>query len=292
MFRQGQNILDILYRPIYQVCNVFCRSITAVVLLRLKMIFGTQDLVQFAHHVDRQAHRARLIHDGPLNALANPPRGIGRKAKSSLGLKLVDGAHQSKIAFFDQIQQGDATVDIVLCNRHDQPQIVLDHGLTSSKFALLGQGREMQFFGSGQQRARANLVQVMLRGIGRQLSGKHFFELFHSFGDHNNLGSTVIAVSNLADLALVNHFQSIIRLQRLHCIVWMGFFIGQLIARTWAHTLTWRQIFRWIDRLALQTDFEVQLHAVCVRIPHLCNFLPLGNQLPFFNQYRLIVRIR
>ena len=48
----------------------------AVVMLRFEMEFCPQGLIQFAHHMHRQTHRACLIHDRALDALAHPPRRV------------------------------------------------------------------------------------------------------------------------------------------------------------------------------------------------------------------------
>jgi len=54
-----------------------------------EMTFRAQHLIEFANHVNRQAHRARLIHDRALDALRTPPRGIRRKRKPG-GIEFFD----------------------------------------------------------------------------------------------------------------------------------------------------------------------------------------------------------
>ena len=41
-----------------------------------KLAFGAQHLLQFTHHVHRQAHRAALVDQGAFNRLANPPGSV------------------------------------------------------------------------------------------------------------------------------------------------------------------------------------------------------------------------
>ena len=101
------------------------------------MAFRAQHLVQLAHHVHRQAHRARLVHDRALDALADPPGGVGRKTEAALGLELVDGVHQAEIAFLDQVEQRPRRDSYNPWRSHDQPQIVLDHCLARLEFARL-----------------------------------------------------------------------------------------------------------------------------------------------------------
>ena len=40
---------------------------------RFQMVFGAQNLIEFAHDVHRQANRARLIHDRLFDRLTDPP---------------------------------------------------------------------------------------------------------------------------------------------------------------------------------------------------------------------------
>ena len=67
--------------------------------------------------VTRQAHGTRLVHDCALDALADPPSRVGRKAESAFRLEFIDRTHQAEVAFLDQIQQHDPTVDVMLGDR-------------------------------------------------------------------------------------------------------------------------------------------------------------------------------
>jgi hypothetical protein len=87
-----------------------------------------------------------------LDALADPPGGIGGKAKPALRIELLDRVDQSEIAFFDQIEQSEAAIGVVLRDIHHQPQIVLDHLLTCGEIAALRQTRVVDFLSGRQQR--------------------------------------------------------------------------------------------------------------------------------------------
>ena len=127
VLRQGQHILHIFHRTIDQVSNIFRCRITTIVVLCFQMIFRTQNLIKLAHHMHRQTHCARLIHDGALNTLTNPPGGIGRKTETAFRLEFVNRPHQAQITFLNQIEQSYATVDVMLGDRDDQTKIVLNH---------------------------------------------------------------------------------------------------------------------------------------------------------------------
>lgn len=85
------------------------------------MTFRAQYLVELANHVDRQAYRARLIHDRALDALPDPPRGIRRKPETTRGIEFFDSVHQAEIALLDQIEQRHATIQITLRDTDHQP---------------------------------------------------------------------------------------------------------------------------------------------------------------------------
>ena len=74
-------------------------------------------------HVHRQADRAALVGDGPGDRLANPPRGVGRELVAALVFELVDGPHQARVAFLDQVEEAQAAVAVALGDRDDQPQV-------------------------------------------------------------------------------------------------------------------------------------------------------------------------
>jgi hypothetical protein len=153
---QGQDVLHFLDRAADQAGDVLGGGVLAVVVLGLEVVLGAQHLVQLAHHVHRQAHRARLVHDGALDALADPPGGVGGKAETALGLELVDRAHQADVALLDQVEQHHAAVDVVLGDRDDQAQVMLDHLLARAEVAGLGQGREVRLLLGAQQRLGAD----------------------------------------------------------------------------------------------------------------------------------------
>ncbi len=110
--------------------------------------------------VNRQAHRARLVHDGALDGLPYPPGRIGREAKAAFGIELLHRMDQPEVALLDQVEQRQATVDVTPCDLDDQPQIALDHAVARRFITLLYAARELLFFRGGQQLGNADVVQV------------------------------------------------------------------------------------------------------------------------------------
>jgi hypothetical protein len=104
--------------------------------------------------------------------LPDPPGGIGGEAESTFWIELLDGMNQPKVALFDQIEQRETAVGVVLGDVHNQPQVVLDHFLARIEAAALRQACVMDFFGRGQQMVVTDLVEVDLRHIRQQIGAR------------------------------------------------------------------------------------------------------------------------
>jgi hypothetical protein len=76
--------------------------------------------------VHRDTNGARLIGDRARDGLADPPRRVGRELVAAAIFELIDGLHQADVAFLDQVQELQATVRVLLRDRHDQAQIGFD----------------------------------------------------------------------------------------------------------------------------------------------------------------------
>src|SRR5437870_565034 len=106
---------------------------------------GPDELVDGLDHVHGDADRARLVGDGSGNGLPDPPGGVRRELVAAAVLELVDGLHESDIAFLDQVQELQAAVGVLLCDRDDQAQVRLDHlllGLRRLDLARLDDGHD------------------------------------------------------------------------------------------------------------------------------------------------------
>ncbi len=56
-------------------------------------------------------------------------------------VELLDGADQAHVAFLDQIQERHASADVLLCDRHDQPEVGLRQPLLGLVGALVAFGQ-------------------------------------------------------------------------------------------------------------------------------------------------------
>jgi hypothetical protein len=61
--------------------------------------------------------------DAALDALADPPRGVGRELEAFAPIELGDGADQSEVAVLDQIEQRRSGRLVFLGDRDDQAQV-------------------------------------------------------------------------------------------------------------------------------------------------------------------------
>ena len=77
--------------------------------------------------MDRQPDRARLIHDRALDGLSNPPGRIGGEAEAAFGIEFLDRSNEAKIAFLNEVQEGQPAVDVTARDLHNETQIALVH---------------------------------------------------------------------------------------------------------------------------------------------------------------------
>src|SRR5574343_1891692 len=99
------------------------------------MPHGAEHPLDFLDDMHRQPNGPRLVHDAAFDVLAYPPGRVGREAETTLRIELLQRMDQAEIALLDQVEQGNAAVQVMLGNIHDQPQIVLDHALTGCEIA-------------------------------------------------------------------------------------------------------------------------------------------------------------
>src|SRR5690606_13226750 len=101
----------------------------------------------------------------PFDGLTNPPSRIGGESEAPLWIKLLYCSNQAKVSFFDQVQQGQAPVDITTCNLDDQAQVAFNHALTASFVPFTGQTSVINFLFRSQKRRKTNFIQIDLGSI-------------------------------------------------------------------------------------------------------------------------------
>ena len=86
-----------------------------------------------------QTDRAALGGDGPGDALADPPVGVGAEAETTGGIELFHGPLQPERSLLDQIQDFHAPLLVLLGHRHHQAQVGLNHVVFGSPPVAEGQ---------------------------------------------------------------------------------------------------------------------------------------------------------
>src|SRR5579862_1405251 len=132
-----QHLANFRDRNIHSLSDFFAGWFAAKFLHQLTR--GANQLVNGFDHVHRNADRARLIGDGASNRLPNPPRGVGRKFVAAAVFELVDGLHQSDVAFLNQVEELQAAVGIFFRDRNHEAQVGFDQlalGLLSIHVSL------------------------------------------------------------------------------------------------------------------------------------------------------------
>ncbi len=112
-----------------------------------------------------QTDGAGLVHDGPLDGLADPPGGIGGKTEAAFGVELLDRADKTEVTLFDEIQQHQAAVVVTTGDFDHQSQVGLDHALAGCFVTPQGTTGVIDFFFGSEEGGEANLPQIELGGI-------------------------------------------------------------------------------------------------------------------------------
>src|ERR1041385_5183081 len=88
-----------------------------------KLARSADQLINDFNHMDGDTDRAGLVRNRPADGLADPPRGIGGEFVAAAVIKFVHRFHQTHIAFLDQVQELQASVGVLFCNRNHQPEV-------------------------------------------------------------------------------------------------------------------------------------------------------------------------
>ena len=139
------------------------------------------DLVQFLDHVHRDANSARLVRDRARHRLPDPPGRVSRELVALAIVELLDGTDEAEGPFLDQVEEAEATTEIRLRDRDDEPEIGLDHLSFRRHVAALDALCEVDLLVGGEKRDLADLPQVEAQGVERRLDAQIEFRAFLLF---------------------------------------------------------------------------------------------------------------
>ena len=108
--------------------------------LAVQRTVRADELVPGLDHVHRDADRRRRVDDPASDALPDPPAGIGGEAVPEPVVELLRRAHESHVAFLNQVQELQTAVAVLLREAHHQPQVGLDEDLLGRRGLVLGGG--------------------------------------------------------------------------------------------------------------------------------------------------------
>src|SRR5437870_3340851 len=156
--------------------------------VRLQMALRAKHGVQLLDHVHRQPDGARLVHDGALDVLPDPPGGIGGKPKATLGIELVERVHQPEIALLDEVQKRHASLEISLGDVDHQAQVMLDHFLPGGEIPGDGTPGKMQLLRGREQAIETDLMQIELGRVAEDIGFRGIFTRLPARGGFCEIG--------------------------------------------------------------------------------------------------------
>src|SRR2546427_4452821 len=114
----------------------------------------------------RYADRPCMVRDRTLHRLADPPGGVRRELVAAPPVELLDRAVQAERALLDQVEERHAESAVALGDRHDEPQVRLDHAPLRDRVAALDRLRERDLLGGVQQLVAADVGEEELQRVG------------------------------------------------------------------------------------------------------------------------------
>lgn len=104
------------------------------------------------------------VDEGAFDGLLDPPGGVGAEARALGGVETFDGFEQAEVALFDEVDQGQAAVAVVLGDGNDEAQIGARHAIAGFRTAMADDAPcEFFFFIGGQQRHFVDLPKIDLQ---------------------------------------------------------------------------------------------------------------------------------
>src|SRR5204862_944376 len=97
--------------------------------------------------VDGNTDRARVIRDGALHRLPDPPGRVGRELVPAPPVELLDRAVETERPLLDQVEERHAEPAVALGDRDDEAEVGLDHAALGDGIAALDLLRERDLLG-------------------------------------------------------------------------------------------------------------------------------------------------
>src|SRR4051794_12336972 len=164
-----ERLLDVLDREPGGLGQLFLRRLAAE--LDLEPARRPRQLLLALDDVHRHADRARVVRNGALHALADPPRGVGRELVAAAPIELLDRTVQAERPLLDQVEERNAETAVALRDRDDQTQVGLDHATLGAAVATLDRLREHNLLVGRQQLVLSDVREEQLQAVARPARG-------------------------------------------------------------------------------------------------------------------------
>ena len=88
--------------------------------------WDTRDFVDGLEHVDGNTYGSRLVRNGSIDGLSDPPGGVGGELITSTVVEFVHGLHQTDVAFLNSVEKVETSARILLGNGNHETQVGFD----------------------------------------------------------------------------------------------------------------------------------------------------------------------
>src|SRR5438552_1088962 len=189
LLRDLHDLADLVGGDEHPLCDLLGGRFAAELLKK-----STRDadvLVDRLDHVDRNAHRPRLVRDRTCDRLADPPRRVRGELVALAVVELFDGADETDVPLLDQVEEAHAAADVLLRDRYDESKVRLGQ-VVASVVALLDEL-------VGETAQRALLVRVELRELVEMLDE----DVAQLSAEHDKLAETLSTFGRPVDLRVL-----------------------------------------------------------------------------------------
>src|SRR5919204_1260975 len=213
--RSAERLVDMLNREAGSLGELLLRGIAPQ--LDLQAARRAAELLLALDDMHGHANRARVVGDGALHGLADPPSRVGGELEAAAPVELLDGAVEPECALLDEVQERHAEAAIALRDRDDEAQVALDHLALGDEIALLDPLCERDLLGGGQKPVATDVREEELQAVPRAVHGLgRDLELLWNFLDGRaELESERLELSGLDVTALFGAFDQGPALERV-----------------------------------------------------------------------------
>ena len=162
--RGTEGLLDVLNRKPRRLRELLLGRLTTQ--FHLEPAGRTRQLLLAFDDVHGHPDRARVVRDGALHRLADPPRRVRRELEATAPVELLDGAIEPECPLLDQIEERHAEPAVPLRDRDDETEVRFDHAALRNGIASLDPLRERHLVGGGQQPVATDIGEEQLQRVG------------------------------------------------------------------------------------------------------------------------------